>query len=1293
MAVLQHPITLKCWRYFKLLTRIIVYVPLGLLILTALLLGTPFGARVTVGVANSVVPNLSVEYQSGSLNGRLALEKAQWSMAGLSVNLNQLVVDWQPHCLLQKQLCVKALVAAKVDLDIDTKKLAQSSEPTLEDDTAATELVLPFAITLTEANLHAISVSVDDMRFNADEIAASAHWPQSGLIVHQLVSKGLEVIIPTSSASNPNANASVTTAVNATNNTRDKTIGTNSSPVNADPSAASERPLASMPEISMPFPITIEHLELSDSRTEIAGRSDSYNLIKLVGNFRQTELALSQLDIIHSYGTLALTGTLNFTQHYPLALKLDSALSQVAEIPELTDARIAMTLDGDLSLLKANLQLAGDLSADIQGDINLQNPQLPYHLQLSNGQFLWPLHEPLYVGKNVALSSQGSLDSQNASLSATINTPYHPPLSVESELSHHDQKLTLAALDLEGALGKLQLTGELSYASSLDWQAKVKVDELNLQSLSLGDNLQLPSSSISGDFNTQGSLTLGDSNADATWSVALNQSLLAGKIDTYPFNISGDVSIDSKMYINAKQLHANALGSTVYLDGTADKQWNLTGRVDVPDVGLWLKEARGQINANLHVDGSEKHPKVSLNATTTGLAISTIDVNTVSISGEYFPLDQHEFELDINASNAQLASQKLEQLNVNTRGNILTQSISLTSKGDVAVTSQIDSEYNEKTQKVNASVNQLSLDSVIGLWQLDDPISLRWDQLNSKGSATAFCLRHTTSTLCVKESLFGQKGTVAVNFDGNIGKLLKPVLPSDFDWDGMMQLLANVNWDAKSKPTANAAITLSPGSFSLNRSKTKRINLDYENLQLLADLNGQRLATSLSFEAVDVARWQSELTVNVTPDRALSGSANIQNVNLQPLGEFFPQLETLQGMLSSDLTFSGTLDTPNVAGKIQMQEGALAASANPTRLEQIQLTLNLSGQQGTLSGGWRMGSGAASLDGAIAWPAGEFSGQMNIKGDKLAVIQPPLAILDVSPDLQIQFDKARLDVKGSVSVPSGNIKIVQLAEGGIAVSDDVVFNDSIAEAQAKTSPYAVTADLNINVGKALMIDGMGLKGMLEGTLSLKQKAFKPPLLYGDINVVNGSYKFMGQTLQIRRGAVQFIGPAEVPNLNIEAIREIKDEDITAGVKVTGTPLRPVVTLFSNPNKEQAEILSYIIKGTGFNSSNGDNNALMMGAAVGLSSQIGGGAISSLGSTTANIIEKFGFSNVQLDTNDEGRVAISGFIGEDLMVKYGVGVFNPGYEMTVRYYLLSQLYLETVSGTLGQSLDIYYNFDL
>ena len=223
---------------------------------------------------------------------------------------------------------------------------------------------------------------------------------------------------------------------------------------------------------------------------------------------------------------------------------------------------------------------------------------------------------------------------------------------------------------------------------------------------------------------------------------------------------------------------------------------------------------------------------------------------------------------------------------------------------------------------------------------------------------------------------------------------------------------------------------------------------------------------------------------------------------------------------------------------------------------------------------------------------------------------------------------------------------------------------------------------------------MGLRGKLAGTLDLMKEALNPPLVYGDIRVVDGTYKFLGQTLVIKTGEVQFIGPLSVPNLNIEAIREIKDGDVVAGVKITGTPHKPIVTLFSSPEKEQAEILSYIIKGTGFRSDDAEeNSSFMMGAALALGNQLDGGAINNLGNSATDLIEKIGFTNVQLDANDDGRVAISGFIGEDLMVKYGVGVFNPGYEITVRYYLLSQLYLESVSGTVEQSLDIYYNFDI
>ena len=54
--------------------------------------------------------------------------------------------------------------------------------------------------------------------------------------------------------------------------------------------------------------------------------------------------------------------------------------------------------------------------------------------------------------------------------------------------------------------------------------------------------------------------------------------------------------------------------------------------------------------------------------------------------------------------------------------------------------------------------------------------------------------------------------------------------------------------------------------------------------------------------------------------------------------------------------------------------------------------------------------------------------------------------------------------------------------------------------------------------------------------------------------------------------------------------------------------------------------------------------------------------------------------------------ISGYIGDRVYLKYGIGVFEPINELTVRLYLLNRLWVEVVSG-IEQSGDIYYSFDI
>ena len=69
--------------------------------------------------------------------------------------------------------------------------------------------------------------------------------------------------------------------------------------------------------------------------------------------------------------------------------------------------------------------------------------------------------------------------------------------------------------------------------------------------------------------------------------------------------------------------------------------------------------------------------------------------------------------------------------------------------------------------------------------------------------------------------------------------------------------------------------------------------------------------------------------------------------------------------------------------------------------------------------------------------------------------------------------------------------------------------------------------------------------------------------------------------------------------------------------------------------------------------------------------------------------------IDIYTESDGDVTqatISGYLGNRIYLKYGIGIEDPISELTVRMYLLNRLWLEVVSG-IEQSSDIYYSFDI
>ncbi len=145
----------------------------------------------------------------------------------------------------------------------------------------------------------------------------------------------------------------------------------------------------------------------------------------------------------------------------------------------------------------------------------------------------------------------------------------------------------------------------------------------------------------------------------------------------------------------------------------------------------------------------------------------------------------------------------------------------------------------------------------------------------------------------------------------------------------------------------------------------------------------------------------------------------------------------------------------------------------------------------------------------------------------------------------------------------------------------------------------------------------------------------------------------------------------------------------AGIRVSGPADEPTVEIFSDPAMPQQNALSYLLRGKNLDteSSGGGSGDAMTTALISM-------GLAKSGQLVGNVGEAFGVQDLALDTTgsgDDSQVTISGYIAPGLQVKYGVGIFNSIPEFTVRYRLITDLYVEAVSG-LDSAVDLLYQFE-
>ena len=198
---------------------------------------------------------------------------------------------------------------------------------------------------------------------------------------------------------------------------------------------------------------------------------------------------------------------------------------------------------------------------------------------------------------------------------------------------------------------------------------------------------------------------------------------------------------------------------------------------------------------------------------------------------------------------------------------------------------------------------------------------------------------------------------------------------------------------------------------------------------------------------------------------------------------------------------------------------------------------------------------------------------------RLPVSRSALLHADVDGRIAIAGSLAEPRITGRLTLPGLQVR-VPAAEDPLLreIRLTAGTSDALVEpTDEKDFVTSSTIDVRLEVPGDARIRGQGAHLYVKGNARLASRPGEPLRVFGEGEVVHGTYTLQGRRFQVRRGSVQLVGDREVdPVLDIEA--RLPTSDIVAIVDVTGRLSSPIVRLRSEPARSEQDVLAYLLFG-------------------------------------------------------------------------------------------------------------------
>lgn len=1316
---------LKAWS--RALLRLLLWLPIWLIGLVVFVLGlalSPWGTGVLLeqGQSRGLFTYRDV---SGAPLDHLVIEGLALEAGSASIAVERLELAWADDCLLDGRLCIDRLGVEGARIRLAASEPRAPEEAPAKSGASPT-IIMPFPIELRDIFLNDVDVRLaDGTHLTWSRFQTGASLAAGTFTLSPTTLSGLRLALPTSKgqalALEEGTAASPPLAADAIDSAGQVARQTPPAVTSSEPSVPlAKRERLMLPAITLPMAIEVPSLIIEDAA--LTGPSP-YRVDRLALSLsgQGSEIEISPLTLSMPEAEARLQAKVTLRDNYPLEARLNAQVKRLAALPELAGERLDLRLNGSLAALEIALTASGPATAQLDASLDALSPTLPFALKLQSDALQWPLPGASPAGDSLSGAKvmpyrvtdlmarlEGSLLDYRLALSTEASGPQVDPTRLAVTGTGDAEHFAWLPLSLKSGEGALISRG------AVNWSDGLKVDAtVNLDGLDPGAYTNAVAGRLDGDA------TLNFVQVGEGWQLSVPDLAIDGTLNELPVSLSANLNGNSDMRWNIDRLDLRQGENRLVAQGQVGEQLDLSGSLEAPGLAALSPDLGGAISGDFQLSGRLETPALALDLSGERLVFGENRLAALTLRARTQGLEDPELDVQLGVERLQAGGQRLSRLEVGLDGRLSEHRLTIEATAGRGMPLSragltLEGGLNADRDRYQGQLMPLEVDADLGTLRLDEALTFEVDIPKAAASLSPFCLRREEGgRLCsiVPIDASAQEGRAVLRLTELPMALLEPYLPVDWRASGENNADAVIAWrDQGSNWTLDANLD-SRLDIAAKDAFGQPVTLPTAQLQVSANANPETVNVELDLGLSEGGSGNLMLRIdNPQGQGVLDGRLRLQGLQLAPYQPLVADVDTLEGSLNANIAVGGTLALPTLNGELTLEALQAKGAGLPLAVRDGELTVRLRGDSGQIEGVIRSDQGRLDIDGDARWPSADdwnLTIALNGQDEPLQLDISNIGRLRIAPDLDISVRPELLSVRGQVSIPWARLEIDQIPPSATSPSPDEVIitrrderrarleaarakqagtGENTAEALAEAG-MATSIQVDLLLGPDMNLKAYGLETGLDGRLQVRQSS-GPVQLFGEVSLVGGRFRAYGQDLRIRKGQLLFSGPADQPLLQFEAIRsEDKTEDgVIAGLRVTGSAASPNLSVFSEPAMEESRALSYLLRGRAPDATESDG--ALTSALIGLTLSRTGGAVGQIG-------EAFGIGDLTLDTTGSGEesgVVVSGQLSDDLRVSYGVGVFKPIAELTLRYTLWRNLYLEVVSGA-AQAVDLVYSFSL